>query len=215
MRSFSILVLLIGALMAVSSSPARAQQQSWIFMTHAAFFADTTQGSDPVDPHVFVRDPSVPAGTGPENVQHVAAFRPEDQATDDHTSALYNANGKALGFNIGKWLNSAGTVSVDSSGMGDRLHFGYTGLIESGHYDMFRFNPTTGGIFPLDGAGTTNAFTATPLGTADFYVTTPAHLTTFDRVLLIYNSDGLDHPMQPGTFGVDSHVELVLRVKLV
>ena len=71
------------------------------------------------------------------------------------------------------------------------------------------------GIFPLDGAGTTNAFTATPLGTADFYVTTPAHLTTFDRVLLIYNSDGLDHPMQPGTFGVDSHVELVLRVKLV
>jgi hypothetical protein len=215
MRSFSILALLIAVAMTAGSSPAFAQQQSWIFMTHAAFFADLTQANASIDPHVFVSDSSAAAGTGPENIAHVAGFRPENQGTDDHTSPLYNANGKALGFNIGKWLNSAGTVSVDSSGVGDRLHFGYTGLSESGHYDMFRFDPATGGISPLDGTGTTNAFTATSLGTADFYVTTPAHVTAFDRILLIYNSDGMDHSTQPGTFGVDSHVELVLRVKLV
>jgi hypothetical protein len=215
MRSFSIPVLIIAALFAASATPSSAQQQSWIFMTHAAFFADVTQGSDAIDPHVFVRDPSASAGSGPENIQHVAAFRPEDQATDDHTSPLYNADGKPLGFNIGQWLNSAGTVDAASSGMGDQLHFGFTGLVQSGHYDVFRLNPTTGAIFPLDGAGTSNAFTATSLGTADFYVTTPAHITTFDRVLLIYNSDGMDHAMQPGAFGIDSHIELVLRVHLV
>jgi hypothetical protein len=215
MRSFLIAPLMVSALALASAGPTYAQQQSWIFMSHAAFFAAQTQGSDPIDPHVFVSDPSVSTGTGPENIQHAAGFRPEDQATDDHTSPLYNANGKALGFNIGKWLNSAGTVAVDSSGMGDQLHFGFTGLVESGHYSFFRFTPGIGVLVPLDGSGTSNAFTATPLGTGDVNVTAPSHIGAIERILVIYNSDGLDHATQPGALGVDSHVELVLRVKLV
>ena len=215
MRSFLIAAVMLATLLISSNAPVRAQQQSWIFMTHAAFFADATGGNAPVDPHVFVKDPAAAQGAGPEGVVHAASFRPENQASDDHTSPLYNANGKPLGFNIGQWLNVAGTVDVDSSGTGDRLHFGFTGLVQSGHYDLYRLNPATGALFPLDGAGNGNGFVATPLGTADLYVTAPVHVTTFDRVLLIYNSDGLDHPSQPGAFGVDSHVEMVLRVRSV
>ncbi len=205
--------------LALAQSGAYAQQMNWIFMTHAAFYADVTHDVNPIDPQVFVRDPSAAAGTGPENIVHASGLRPENQATDDHTSPLYNANGKPLGVNIGKWLNAAGTVDVAANGSGDRLHLGFTGLVESGHYSLFRFTlappPTIATFTPLDGAATTNTFVATPQGTADLNVDAPLHLTTADRIVLMFNSDGRTHADQPGALGIDSHAQLIMRVRLL
>jgi hypothetical protein len=215
MRNLFLITLTASALAFAATSPLGAQQQNWIFMTHAAFYADLTQDSAPIDPQVFVRDPSSAGGSGPQNISHSPGFRPENQAVDNHVSPLFNANGKPLGVNIGKWLNAAGTVDVDSSGAGDRLHFGFTGLVESGHYSLFRLTPGTGVLVPLDGSGTANTFSATPLGTGDLYVNVPDHVTPTDRIILYYNSDGNTHADQPGALGIDSHAQMVMRVRLV
>ncbi len=191
----------------------RAQEQHWLFMTHAAFYADRTQQS--IDPQVFVRDASAPAGPDAQNIAHAAAYRPANLASDDRTSALFNANGRALGFNLGKWLGAAGTVDSAAAGTGDRLHFGFVALKESGHYSLFSLTPGTGTLVPLDGTGTSNTFVTTPLGTADLYVTTPYHLSAADRIFLVYNSDGGDHATQPGTSGLDSHAQMVMRIRLI
>lgn len=205
--------------LALAPSDASAQKMNWIFMTHAAFYADVTHDANPIDPQVFVRDPNAPAGTGPESITHAAGFRPENQASDDHTSPLYNANGRPLGVNIGKWLNAAGIVDITANGAEDRLHLGFTGLVESRHYSLFRFSlgppPAIARFTPLDGTATTNTFVATPQGTADLSVDVPVHLTTADRIVLMFNSDGGVHADQPGALGIDSHAQLIMRVRLM
>jgi hypothetical protein len=207
------LAALVAALSVAMSGPARAQEQHWLFMTHAGFYADLTQ--QPIDPQVFVRDDGAAAGTDAQNISHAAGFRSANLSNDNRTSPLFNANGKALGFNMGKWLGAAGTVDSAPAGPGDRLHFGFVAMIESGHYSLFSRTPGTGEFVPLDGFGTSSTFVTTPLGTADFYVTTPYHLSSTDRIFLIYNSDGGDHAAQTGTPGVDSHAQMVMRIKLI
>jgi hypothetical protein len=212
MRTFLVLAA-TAALFSVVLGAAVAQEQRWLFMTHAGFYADLTQQS--IDPQVFVRDGATAQGTDGAGITHIAGYRAANLAGDDRTSPLFNANGKALGFNFGKWLGAAGTVDVSPAGNGDRLHLGFVALKESGHYGLFSLTPETGALVPLDGTGTSNTFTTTPLGTADLNVTTAYHLSTADRIFLIYNSDGLDHGAQPATPGIDSHAQMVMRIRQI
>jgi hypothetical protein len=198
-------------LLVALTTPLAAQEQHWLFMTHATFYADLTQ--QPIDPQVFVRDGGAAQGTDGSNIQHLAGLRAASLASDDRTSQLFNANGKPLGFNFGKWLGAGGTVDVTTAGAGDRLHLGFVALKESGHYGLFSLTPGTGALLPLDGSGTTNTFTTTPLGTADLSVTTTYHLSATDRIFLVYSSDGLDHGAQPGTPGIDSHAQMIMRIR--
>jgi len=192
---------------------AGAQEQRWLFMTYASYYQDLTQ--QPIDPQVFVRDPSAAQGSDALNVTHVAGLRAANLATDDRTSPLFDAEGKPLGFNFGKWLGAGGSVDVAPAGNGDRLHLGFVALKESGHYSLFSLTPGTGTLVPLDGLGTSNTFTSSALGTADLYVTTPYHLSSADRIFLIYNGDGLDHGPQPGTPGIDCHPQMIMRVRQI
>src|ERR1700676_4173491 len=193
------------------TTPVVAQEQHWLFMTHATFYADLTQR--PIDPQVFVRDGGAAQGTDAANIPHLAGLRAANLASDDRTSQLFNANGKPLGFAFGKWLGAGGTVDVTTAGAGDRLHLGFVALKESGHYSLFSLTPGTGALVPLDRSGTTNTVTTTPLGAADLYVTTPYHLSATDRIFLVYNSDGLDHDARAGAPGIDSHAAMIMRIR--
>src|SRR6202051_1223656 len=85
-------------LLVALTTPLAAQEQHWLFMTHAGFYADLTQ--QPIDPQVFVRDGGAAAGTDAQNIPHGAGFRSANLSSDNRTSPLFNANGRALGFNL-------------------------------------------------------------------------------------------------------------------
>jgi hypothetical protein len=186
---------------------------SWMFMTHAAFYSVETRQPSSLDPQVFVRDPSAVEETGAQAIHHVAGVRPARLADDDRTTALYNANGKALGFNLGKWLGASGTVDLSPGTDGDRVHLGFVALIASAPYTLYRRHLAPGGatLTPLDGSGTTNAFSTSPLGTAQLDVNVPVHLDRDDTIVLVYNSDGVARATDRGPAGVSSHDQLIMQ----
>jgi len=88
------------------------------FVTHASFFSGETHQPKPVDPHVFVRDPSAPAAVGPQNIQHVAGIRPALIEQDPKSTVLFNAKGDPLGFDLGEWLGAEGIVTISPAANG-------------------------------------------------------------------------------------------------
>jgi hypothetical protein len=196
-----------------SLSGAVRADTSWMFMTHAAFYSVETRQPSSLDPQVFVRDNAAAEETGPQAIHHVAGVRPARLADDDRTTPLYNADGKALGFNLGKWLGASGTVDVSAGIGGDRVHLGFVALIESARYTLYRRHFAPGGtsLTPLDGNGISNGFAASALGTAQLDVDVPAHLDRDDTIVLVYNSDGVARAADRGPAGVASHDQLVMQ----
>jgi hypothetical protein len=182
-------------------------------MTHAAFYSVETRQPSSLDPQVFVRDSGAAEETGAQAIHHVAGVRPARLADDDRTTPLYNAEGKALGFNLGKWLGASGTVDVSPGVGGDQVHLGFVALIESAPYTLYRRHLAPGAttLTPLDGIGTGNVFSASPLGTAQVDVSVPVHLGRDDTIVLVYNSDGVAHAAEHGPAGVNSHDQLIMQ----
>ncbi len=179
--------------------------------THAAFFSAETKQPKPLDPQVFVRDAKAQAGAGPQNIQHAAGFRPALIA-DSPQNALFNAQGKSLGFSLGKWLGARGKVHVaaDTHTATVRL----TGLRPKGTYSLFEnhFDQQPIGFTPLDGSGTTNTFVAQKNGKATVTLKVPDTLSHANAVLLVYHSDNQAHGESRGEIGINAHHQLIARI---
>jgi hypothetical protein len=185
------------------------------FVTHASFFSAETHQPKPVDPHAFVRDPSAPAGVGPQNIQHVAGVRPALIEQDPKSAAIFNAKGEPLGFNLGEWLGAQGVATMSPAANGKvRVSARFEHLIPGGHYSLFEnhFDQQPVGFTPLDGTGKTNNFTASKNGSARITVVAPQALTHANAVLLVYHSDKTSHGDQRGDIGVNAHHQLIARI---
>lgn len=213
--------LLAIALAASSAAPlpgrrARAQGKKLAlpFVLHAVFFSEETHQPKPLDPQVFIADPSVPAGTGPQNIRHAAGFRPAF-ISDPGTLAAHNADGKPLGFTLAEWFAARGETRIaPEQGGRTRVTCDFTALRPSGVYSLFEnhFDQNPVGFTPLDGTGKTNTFTAGADGTAKVSVIAPTALTHANAVLLVYHSDGQAHGTERGRIGLTAHHQLIARI---
>lgn len=212
-RIFGVALILVSA--AGLSLAKAAESMRLTFITHAAFFSAETHQPKPLDPHVFVREASAPAGIGPQNIQHVAGVRPALIEQDVKTTPLVNAKGEALGFDLGDWLGAEGVVTISSSASGKvEISAQFTHLRPGGHYSLFEnhFDQQPVGFTPLDGAGTANDFVASKSGSARVTVMAPQALTHANAVLLVYHSDKTSHGAQRGDLGVNAHHQLIARI---
>jgi hypothetical protein len=190
-----------------------AARQTVPFVTHASFFSLETHRSPTIDPEVFVHDATVAEGTGPQNIEHVAGYRPA-RIDDDPELVAYNAMGASLQFTLEKWFGATGTVDIDRATSGDRLTFAFQKLIPFGVYSVFRVTFSQDGttFAPLDGDGTTNGFTANADGSAAVVINSPVHLRSGEAVVLVYHSDAKDHAASRGEIGVNAHHQLIARL---
>jgi hypothetical protein len=185
------------------------------FVTHASFFSSETHQPKPLDPHVFVRDPSVPVAVGPQNIQHAAGVRPALIAQDPKSTALVNAKGEPLGFHLGEWLGAEGVATITPAANGRvEISARFTHLRPGGHYSLFEnhFDQQPVGFSPLDGAGKTNDFVARENGGAQITVVAPQALTHANAILLVYHSDKTSHGDQRGDIGINAHHQLIARI---
>ena len=192
-----------------------ADSQRLTLTIHATFFSSETKQPKPVDPHVFVQDPASPGATGPQNIQHIAGFRPALIEQDAKTTPLFNAKGESLGFDLGQWLGATGGVTITPSANGKAtISAQFSKLQPGGSYSLFEnhFDQQPVGFTPLDGAGKGNNFVADKKGAAQVTVTTPQMLTHANAVLLVYHSDKTFHGDQRGEIGVTAHHQLIARI---
>lgn len=212
-RLFGAALVLLSAAGLGTSKAAEAPKLT--FMTHAAFFSSETHQPKTFDPQVFVQDASAPAATGPQNIQHVAGVRPPFIDQDAKTSALFNAKGQALGFDLGHWLAATGVVTIAPVGNGKAaITADFSNLQPGGSYSLFEnhFDQQPIGFTPLDGAGSANNFVASQGGTAHIVVTAPQLPTHANAVLLVYHSDKESHGDRRGDIGVNAHHQLIARI---
>jgi len=182
-------------------------------VTHGSFFSTETGQAAPLDPQVFEKDANAPAAAGPQGIYHVVGFRPA-ALSDAGETPLFNADGAALGFTLGRWLGANGTAQVTPAGGGAQtvtVHF--QGLIPQGTYSLFEnhFDQKPVGFTPLDGKGTSNSFVAGKDGSATLSVVVPSAMTHDNAILLVYHSDHQTHGMMRGTIGIDAHHQLIAR----
>ncbi len=186
----------------------------YAFVLHGAFFSLESRADTLLDPQVFVQDPRVSAGVGPQAIPHAANFRPA-LFIDDPASSIANANGDPLGHNLANWLQARGTASLVAVGSTERITLSFLDLISGGHYSLFElhFNPPAPITFtPLDGRGTTNNFVAESTGRATVTVVAPQVLTHAYAIVLVYHSDAQYHGTSRGIPGVTAHHQLILRI---
>jgi hypothetical protein len=185
------------------------------FAVHAAFFSAETHQPKPIDPHVFVRDPSAPAAAGPQNIQHIAGVRPAVIEQDPKSTALVNAKGDPLGFDLGEWLGAEGVVTISPTANGAvEISAQFSHLRPEGHYSLFEnhFDQQPVSFTPLDGVGKTNDFVASKDGSSKIQVLAPQALTHANAVLLVYHSDKTSHGDQRGDIGINAHHQLIARI---
>jgi hypothetical protein len=185
-----------------------------VFEAYALDFSRAARLEPPIDPQVFVQDPTSGAGTGPQQISHAAGLR--NAGIADPAGALaYDAGGGSLGFTLGEWFAAQGGASiVHLSGGSDRVTVSLRHLIAFGVYSLFEVTYASDGPIarPLDGNGNSSGFTATVAGTATVIVDSPRVLTGSDAIVLVYHSDATDHGLAAGTPGSDAHVQLIARV---
>ncbi|MGJ4918891.1 hypothetical protein [Bradyrhizobium oligotrophicum] len=218
-RSKSLAGLASAALMLaalVPSGASRAADATHLsFVTHAAFFSAETKQPKPLDPHAFVADAAALAAVGPQNISHVAGFRPAFIEQDAKTAAVANANGEPIGFTLGDWLAASGSVTLTPSAGGKvEIAMSFDHLKPGGHYSLFEnhFDQKPVGFTPLDGTATANDFVAGPDGRAKLTIIAPQPLTHDNAVLLVYHSDGMTHGAKRGDIGVNAHHQLIARI---
>jgi len=182
--------------------------------THMAFFSRETHQVLGIDPQIFVKATDSPAGAGAQNIVHVAGFR-NASAADPGATEAYNAQGKDLGFTLGRWFGAQGTVSIaDQTSAHPHVTASFLDLIPRGVYSLFENHFAAPGVTftPLDGSGKTNTFTAKSDGSATVHVEAADALTAADAILLVYHSDGKAHALLRGEPGVTAHHQLIVRI---
>lgn len=197
----------------VQAAPAYAHNVVLPFVTHAQFFSTETHQSPPIDPQVFVAQPSTAAGVGPQGIAHVAGVR-NARIGDAGNLGIVNAQDKPLGMTLAAWFGATGKVSLIPEKNGhEKVKVVLSHLKPGGTYSLFEnhFDQKPIGFTPLDGKGKTNSFVASRHGTANVTVIAPAPLTHDNAVLLVYHSDGKAHGMSRGNIGVDAHHQLIAR----
>jgi hypothetical protein len=207
----SMMVILLGGI----AANAAAGSIHLTFMPHAAFFSAETHQPKPIDPQVFVRDPTAVAATGPQGIHHAAGVRPALIDQDAPTTPLVNANAKPLGFDLGEWLAAKGATTITKLADGKaKVSAVFSHLRPKGRYSLFEnhFDQQPIGFTPLDGTGKTNDFVAGRHGTARVTVIAPQMLTHANAILLVYHSDHAFHGEQRGEPGVTAHHQLIARV---
>ncbi|MGD9837786.1 MAG: hypothetical protein AB7U74_08095 [Afipia sp.] len=212
---------LLGAGVTLSIAAA-ARTQTWAapetaydlqFILHAVFFSEETHQAQPLDPHAFIKDPSAPAAVGPQNIPHIAGFRPALVGGPLDVEA-FNAQGKSLGFSLADWFAAKGAVKITPVDAGARLDCRFTQLRPNGVYSLFEnhFDQKPIGFTPLDDSGKGNSFTADLNGSAAISVTSPRPLIHDNAVLLVYHSDGITHGLERGEIGVTAHHQIIARI---
>lgn len=183
------------------------------FALHAVFFSEETHQSRPIDPHVFVEDASATAAIGPQNIHHIAGFRPAWVAGPADVG-VFNAEGKSLGFSLADWFAAKGTGRITANGSGARLDCRFAELRPNGVYSLFEnhFDEKPVGFTPSDDTGQTNSFTADVSGHASISLLSPRALTHDNAILLVYHSDNEPHGRQRGEIGVTAHHQLIARI---
>ncbi len=207
------LLLLVGLL----ASPTAAADTSYgyTFGTHAAFFSAETSQPAVIDPQVFVADPTAAAGTGPQNIPHVAGFRPARVASDAPGSTLYTAQGKPLSLTLERWLAPTGGGTIVCTGESAAALDQFRGLVPNGVYQLFRnrFTPDGPRRSPFGKPdGSDSSFVAGADGTATVTSVLPFCPDPTDGVLLSYHPDGTIHGPLGGDVGVNMHNQLLVRV---
>lgn len=183
------------------------------FVTHAEFFSAETHQPVPLDPQVFVAEPSGSEGVGPQGIRHVAGVR-NAHVADTGSLPIVNALDKPLDMSLGVWLGASGDVVLTPEANGhERVTIVLSHLKPNGHYSLFEnhFDQKPVGFTPLDGTGETNSFVADPAGKAVITTIAPAPLTHDNAVLVVYHSDGKAHGLSRGNIGVDAHHQLIAR----
>lgn len=187
----------------------------YTFETHAAFFSAETKQPVVVDPQVFVADPSAPAATGPQNIAHLAGYRPARPQSDSSTAPLFTARGRPLGFTLGAWLGASGRGTITCNGTTATATHWFSGLVPGGLYQLTRlqFTPQGPQRTPFgkpDGSDST--LTAASDGTATFTSTLPFCPDASEGVVLAYHSDKTTHGAAMGEIGVNLHNQLATRI---
>ena len=135
-RSLAISASLLALITADVSAKDRSMEMP--FVTDAAFFSKETHKTDAVDPEVFVADPQSQAGTGPQGIEHVAGIRLALIERDSKSTALLNAKGEPLGFDLGHWLGAMGKATLPAQSDGTaKILVTFGGLRPNGHYSLF------------------------------------------------------------------------------
>ena len=193
-----------------------AKTPALAFTTHAAFFSSETHQPKAIDPQVFVSNSSASAATGPQGIEHIAGFRPAFIDQDAGNTAVFNAKGEPLGFDLVAWLSAKGTVAMTpTKGGKTRITVLLSNLRPGGAYSLFEnhFDQQPVGFTPLDGIGKANNFVASKKGTARISLIAPQMLTHANAVLLVYHSDKMFHGDQRGEIGINAHHQLIARVQ--
>lgn len=181
------------------------------FELYAGYFSSRLQIVPPVDPQVFVSDPSVlVGGIGLQGIEHVAGLRA--LKLDDPDLPLLTAEGVRMGFTSKRWIGASGTGSVANLGDGaQRLRLAFENLVVFGSYALFKHVVGASGValVPLDGTGRASAFTADDGGSAKLEIHTPQALDPNGAITLVYNSDGKAHRDSPGPIGLTAHDHLI------
>ncbi len=114
----------------VASTPAAGTAT---YQLHMDFFSHESKLSPVIDPQVFLAAPGAPAGTGPQNIKHVAGIAPAPKA-GDASIPLLAADGTALNITREAWEKAAGTVAASCTNGSEQAISHLTGLIPGGSY---------------------------------------------------------------------------------
>ena len=199
----------------VTSAFAASSTYSYTFEPHSRFFSAETKQTTVVDPQVLVADPSAAAAVGPQNIPHVAGYRPAHPGTDPATAQIFTAQGHALGITLGAWLGARGSGTITCHGDTATATNHFTGLIPGALYQLNRLQftaqgPTRSPMGKPDGSD--SVFTAGKDGTATITSSLPYCPGPTEGVVLAYHSDGQNHGAALGTLGVNLHNQLATRI---
>jgi hypothetical protein len=209
LASFAVVIAIGGVILQLTDKSLRMP-----LMVHSKFFSIEAKLPKVLDPHVFIAQADAPAAIGAQGIAHLAGFRTA-YSDDPDNSALFTAQGKPLGFNLGTWFAASGTVLLEPFSDGrERITVDMANLLPGGTYDFFEnhFDERPVGFTPLDGTATTNGFVAGADGRAHITLIAPKVLTHDNAVLLIYHSDGKTNGASRGGIGVTAHHQLVARI---
>lgn len=168
----------------------------------------TSQASD-----VFVHDASAQAQPGPGG--HDVGLR-APAVGDADTTPLFNAHGVPLKAVLGVWRTADGTLDLQPTARGTRVHATFHHLIANGRYSLFlrQLAGKTGAVFtPVDVTGEANSFSADAQGLGELVVTSPLQITPGTQLVLVYHSDGVDHQSSLGNPGINAHTQLIARMQ--